>query len=361
MVRQPKIKKPMKTKQLLFLFSVMLMSLNACKKSTENPTPEPPPPVTPPVVTPYVPDNSFKIVAYMPGYRDPATVSDAKYKMITHLFFAFLNINPTADGSVLPLTATESSRFNIVRTKAKANNVKFGISVMGAESIFATVARNPATRTAFVNNLVNFAKAQNLDGIDMDWEYPRTSNGGPSTDFTALMKELSTELHKVGKYLSAAITPGVYVSTNRDAIEAEVYQYVDFFNIMQYDGGVGYDSNEPLNHASMRMTDASLNFWLNTKGMPQLKAVLGMPLYGKNAQGNSISFREIEAAGNDVNLNLATVNGVDYGYNGILAVKEKTRKAVERTNGIMFWEFAHDTNSANSLIKAANDQLGRSY
>jgi chitinase len=350
----------MKTKHLAFLLCMMTLLFNACKKEDSYTTPYGP---NPPPIWSYTPDNSFKIVAYMPGYRDPSIVDDAKYKMITHLFFAFLQINPTANGSVVPLTATELSRFNVVKAKAKTNNVKFGISVMGDESIFEAVAKNPTTRSNFVANLVNFVNTHNLDGLDMDWEYPRTVNGGPSKDFTALMKELSTALHKHNKFLSAAITPGVYVSTNKDAIEAEVYQYVDFFNIMQYDGGVGYDATEPLNHASMKMTDASIKFWLETKAMPKEKAILGMPLYGKDGSTpvKAIGYREIEASGADVNLNIATVNGFTYGYNGIAAVKAKTQKAKERANGIMFWEFSHDSNNANSLIKAANDQLGRTY
>ncbi len=349
----------MKTKNLLSIVGIALMTLNACKKSGDDPTPTPP--VTPPVVTtPYVVPGTFKIVAYMPGYRDPSTVADSKYKMITHLFFAFLQINPTADGSVLALTATETSRFNVLKQKAKDNNVKFGISVMGAESIFASIAASSTARSNFVKNLVAFAKTNSLDGLDMDWEYPRTANGGPSKDFTALMKELSTELHKENKFLSAAITPAVYASTNKDAIEAEVYQYVDFFNIMQYDGA-GYDSAEPLNHASLKMTDASLNIWLNTKQMPKLKAVLGMPLYGKDAAGASIGYRDIESSGADVTLNVATVNGKTYGYNGINLIKTKAQRGKDLCNGIMFWEFSHDSNNANSLIKAANDQLGRSY
>lgn len=341
-------------KHLLIFLSLSLMLFNACKKSKDDPAPKP---VDPPVVKPYVPDNSFKIIAYMPSYRDPATVADHKYKMITHLFYAFLNPNPTADGSLAALS--NASRFLTVQQKAKANNVKFGISISGAESIFAAIAASATARTNFVKNVVAFAKQYSLDGVDMDWEYPRTSGGGPSTDFTALMKELSVELHNAGIFLSAAITPGVYASTNRDAIESAVYQYVDFFNIMQYDGA-GYDTAEPLNHASLKMTDASLNFWLNTKGMPKEKAVLGMPLYGK-AGSASIAYRDIEASGADLNLNEATVNGVTYGYNGIALIKTKTQRAKERTNGIMFWEFAHDSNTSNSLIKAANDQLGRTY
>jgi GH18 family chitinase len=350
----------MKFKFLLIPF-ILIIIISACKKTTVAPI-DPPaiPPVTPPIASPYVPDNSFKIIAYMPGYRDPATITDAKYKMITHLFYAFLNVNPTGDGSILPLTATENSRFNALKAKASVNNVKFGISVMGAESIFATIASSATSRANLIKNLVDFSNLNSLAGLDIDWEYPRTSGGNPNTDFTALMKDLSTELHKVNKFLSAAITPAVYTSTNKDAIQAEVYQYVDFFNIMQYDGA-GYDSAEPLNHASMKMTDASLNMWLTTKAMPKEKAMLGMPLYGKDAAGASIGYRDIEASGADITLNVATVNGKTYGYNGITLIKAKTQKAKDRCNGIMFWEFSHDSNSANSLIKAANDQLGRTY
>jgi len=343
-------------KKRLLLFSLVLILINGCKKSDDTPIEE-----LPTATIPYVLDNSFKIVAYMPSYRDPAVVSDAKYKMITHLFYAFLSPSAAADGSLMALP--QQARFFAVQQKAKANNVKFGISISittgVTEDTFLTIAKSSTARTNFITNIVAFAKNNNLDGVDMDWEYPRTNNGG-SEAFTLLMKELSTELHKINKFLSAAITPAVYASTNKDAITQEVYQYVDFFNIMQYDGA-NYDSAEPLNHASMKMTEASLNIWLNTKAMPKVKAILGMPLYGKDEVGAAISYRDIEASGANVNLNVATVGGKNYGFNGITLIKAKTQLAKERCNGIMFWEFTHDTNNDKSLVKAANDQLGRAY
>ncbi len=333
-----------------------MIFFNSCKKSDDIK----PIDIIPPNNSTYKSDTSFKIVAYMPGYRDPAVIPDAKFKMITHLFFAFLNINPTGDGSVLPLSATERTRFNSLKAKAAANNVKFGISIMGAESVFATMAGSTMARANFVKNVVDFAKTNNLAGIDIDWEYPRTINGAPNTNYTSLMRELSAELHKGNKFLSAAITPAVYPSTNKDAIQSEAFQYVDFFNIMQYDGA-GYDTAEPLNHASLKMTNASLEVWLNAKKMPREKAILGMPLYGKDSTGSSISFKDIEAKGGGLTVNVAKIEGKSYGYNGINLIKQKTQIAKDRCNGIMFWELAHDSNTNNSLIKAANDQLGRNY
>ncbi|MGE6218233.1 glycosyl hydrolase family 18 protein [Nubsella zeaxanthinifaciens] len=345
-------------KQLLYLLAGVFFLASCSKKDDPAPTPTPEP--TP---TPYVADNSFKIVAYMPSYQDPGTILDNKYKMITHLFYAFLSPSAAADGSLQSLP--QSGRFAAVKAKCKTYNVKFGISIgPGAadisENTFLVIAQTPSARANFVKNIVAFAKNNDLDGVDMDWEYPRDNNGG-SQAFHSLMQELSTELHKIGKYLSAAVTPAVYTSSNRMAILQQTYQYVDFFNIMQYDGA-GYDSAEPLNHASYKMTVASLDYWLGTRALPKEKAILGMPCYGKSATGGALSYKSIEvAAAGNANVNVATVNGVQYGYNGIPTIKQKTQLAKERANGIMFWEFAQDTNNDNSLIKAANDQLGRSY
>lgn len=310
----------------------------------------------------------------MPSYQNPAQILDSKYKMITHLLYSFLSPNAAADGTLNPLP--EAGRFATVKAKAKANQVKFGISIGGAESkqeVFAAISQSATARANFVRNVVNFAKNNELDGVDIDWEYPRTTSTtdvNPNNNYTLLMKELSVELHNVNKFLSASITPGVYVSSNRHAISPEVYQYVDFFNIMQYDGP-GYDTAEPLNHASLKMSEASLNFWLNTKGMPKEKAILGMPCYGKDGGtvtvSGSVSYKNIAysliiaASAANANVNQATVGNITYGYNGIPSVKQKAQLAKERCNGVMFWEFAQDTMDETSLIRAANDQLGRSY
>lgn len=358
MIEKPKTNKTMK-RHLLYLFALLIFLASCSKKNDPAPTPEPDPTPT----KPYVPDNSFKIVAYMPSYQDPGTILDHKYKMITHLFYAFLSPSAAADGSLQALP--QSGRFAAVKAKCRANNVKFGISIgPGAadisENTFLVIAQTPAARTNFVKNIVNFAKSNDLDGVDMDWEYPRDNNGG-SEAFHLLMQDLSIELHKIGKFLSAAVTPAVYVSSNRAAIQAKTYQYVDFFNIMQYDGA-GYDATEPLNHASYKMSVASLDYWLGTRSMPKEKAIVGMPCYGKSSTGSALAYKNIEVANTaNSNVNVATVNGVAYGYNGIPTIKQKTRLAKDRANGIMFWEFAQDTNNDNSLIKAANDELGRSY
>jgi chitinase len=351
----------MKSKKLLFLFGIAVMLLNACKKSGDEPTPTPPTPPspntpTPPTRTPWIP-GTFKIVAYMPSYKDPATVDDSKYKMITHLLYAFINPNVSGDGSLNAVL--QPTRFTTVIAKAKTYGVKTGISVSGDKNIFATIAASAAARTKFTAQVLAFVKGNNLEGADIDWEYP-TAADASADNFVLLIKELSDALHAEGKFLSAAVTPGVYAGNIKNGIKPEVFPYLDFLNLMQYDGP-NYDTAEPLNHASMKLSQKSLDVYLVEKGLPKEKAILGIPLYGENAGGTAIGYRDIEASGANVYLNLATVNGADYGYNGIQLIWQKAQLAKERANGIMFWEFSFDSNSAKSLIKAANDQLGRAY
>jgi len=339
-------------KKIYFLLAILLViGITSCKKN--DGMIDPPAPVDPP--KPYISDNSFKVVAYFPSYRDPNGIADAKYKMITHLFYAFLN--PNTDGSLASLE--QPSRFAAVMQKAKANGVKTGISVSGTRSIFVEMAASASARKLFVKNVLSFARTNNLDGVDMDWEYPSTADGS-ADNYVLLIKELSDSLHKYNKFLSAAITPGVYAGSIRDGLKSEVFPSVDFFNIMVYDG-IGWDKDEPVQHASYNMAVASLNYWMGTRGMPKEKVVLGIPAYGKNAANASKAYRDLVTANADVNLDYATLEGVQYYFNGILTTKKKAKLAKETANGIMFWEFYHDDNGSKSIIRAANDELGRNY
>lgn len=341
-----------------FLLFTVIVAFNACKKEEEAVpdviyTPEQP------IIRVYVPDNSFKVVAYMPSYKDPTTVADIKYKMITHLFYAFLEPQEAADGSLKALS--QQTRFTAVAQKAKANGVKFGISVSGSKTIFENITKSATARTAFVNNIVTFAKNNALDGVDMDWEYPTTTAPINSADnFTLLMRELSAELHKNGKFLSAAVTPGVYAGGIRDGIKAEVLPAIDFVNIMQYDGQT-WDKDDPNQHATYKMSVSSTDVWLKQKGLPKEKAIIGIPLYGRNSTGTAKAYRDFDGLSLDLTRDKLTLAGVDYWLNGINTVKLKAQLAKDQGNGIMFWEFSQDTNGANSLIKAANDQIGRAY
>ncbi|WP_255545304.1 glycosyl hydrolase family 18 protein [Micromonospora parastrephiae] len=114
--------------------------------------------------------NNFKSVGYMPSWA--GNVNTIQYNKLTHINYAF--VLPNNDGS---LRAVENpSKLSSLVSQAHANNVRVSIAVGGwndgNDSAFEALAANSGSRTNFVNNLVNFVNQYNLDGVDMDWEYP---------------------------------------------------------------------------------------------------------------------------------------------------------------------------------------------
>ncbi|NGM72442.1 glycosyl hydrolase family 18 protein [Sphingobacterium sp. SGL-16] len=297
----------------------------------------------------YMADKSFKRISYIYHNTNLANLDSAKLKYVTHLHFAFLN--PKEDGTLQ--TLTNHANFEALNKLAKDNNVKTAISIQGNELMFRTIAANEQTRKKLVKSLVDFAVRYNLDGIDLDWEYPR-ANYGSDVTFEVFVQELSSELHSWHKYLSMAVTAGLYAGPVKDGITAGAIEAVDFVNLMAYDG-IGTDTAEPNHHSSYGMANRVIDIWLNDKLVPKEKIILGVPLYGKNADNTSMTYTALLAAGANPNLDVFSVSGVNYYYNGLATIKQKTELAKSKGNGVMFWEYSQDAKGENSLLKASFD------
>ena len=348
----------------LLLATLFISVLNSCKK--DAPTPPPPPPPTPggTVIAP-PPAFGFYVVGYFPSYRTVATVPDVKFKMCNVINYAFATVNSTGNAVL-----GNSSHLLEVKTKAKANGAKIFLSVSGLATDFKTMAATNTGRTSFIIELMNLVRTYGLDGVDMDWEFPRTDDGTDIT-YTALMKQLSDSCHTGSKYyLTAAITAGKYAGAVRDAIKSELWlgNYVDWFNIMSYDD---FSTTIPYRqHCDYNLATTSINYWITTRGLPASKAVLGIAGYGRPSgitQTNTVlSFNEILLRGGNPQSDSAVVtnggfNNYTIYYNGLFTVKKKAMLAKQTANGIMLWEKSHDAHDNNSLLKAVCDTVGRAY
>jgi GH18 family chitinase len=323
--------------------------------------------VSPPDVIQSPPGFGYYVVGYFPSYRNPADVPDIKFRMCNVVNYAFFGVN--AAGT---LDVNNPSTLSQVYMKAKANNAKVFVSINDGsgdgKTNFKNMAATPAGRLNFIKDLMNKVRQYGFDGVDIDWEYPTTTDGTDLT-FTALMKELSDSLHRGAKYyLTAAITSGKYAGNVRDAIRSELFSYVDWFNIMAYDD---FSTTIPYKHHSdYALAVTCLNYWVGTKGMPASKAVLGIPAYGRPSgmtqSGTVLSYKTILQQGGNAYSDSAIVTAGGYTnytiyYNGISTVKLKAILAKQVANGIMMWEKWQDATDGNSLLKAACDTVGRVY
>lgn len=310
----------------------------------------------------------YYVVGYLPSYRDITTIPDVKFRMTNVVVYAFYGVNGsgtiTAPSSGTTLAATV--------TKARANNAKILLGINDGsgdgKTNFKNMASTAAGRTNFIKSVMAVVRANNLDGVDMDWEFPTTSDGTDVT-FTALMKELSDTLHRDARYyLSAAITAGKYAGGIRDAIKNEIFPYVDFFNIMAYDD---FSTTTPYRqHSDYTLATVCLNYWLTTRGMPATKAVLGIPAYGRPSgitQSNTVlTYKAILTQGGSPQLDSAIVSAGGFTnytiyYNGQYTAKRKAKLAKDIAAGVMMWEKGQDAMDENSLLKAVCDTVGRTY
>jgi GH18 family chitinase len=346
----------------LYAILSIALTVSSCRKS-ENPNPTPPGP-TPVTIAP-PPDLGFYVVGYMPSYRDPDAIPDQKFRMCNVVNYAFAAVAASGDISI-----ANPGRLTVVADKARRNGAKIFLSINGTMTNWAQMASTAAGRNYFIRQVMGALRANNLNGVDIDWEFPSTADGTSAT-FTSLMQEMGDSCHVNAKYyLSAAITAGKYAGAYRDAITNELLQgdKVDFYNIMAYDD---FSTTAPFRqHSDLTLAQTSLNYWINTRGMPRKRAILGLPAYGRPSgitqTGTTLAYSAILAQNGSPLSDSATVSVTGFNsytiyYNGQPTIKRKAMLAKSLANGIMLWEKGQDANDASSLLKAACDTLGRSY
>ncbi|MET7420251.1 glycosyl hydrolase family 18 protein [Dactylosporangium sp. NPDC005555] len=278
--------------------------------------------------------NGFRSVGYMPSWAGSA--NSIQYSKLTHINYAF--VLPNSNGSLQGLD--NPSKLQSIVSLGHAAGVKVSIAVGGwndgNDSGFEGLAGNATARTAFVNNIVNLVNQYNLDGVDIDWEYPDPGTSG--NNYTALMSQLSTAMHSRGKLLTAAV---VSEGGTANGVQPAVFGYVDWLNIMAYDGG------SP--HANYDWSINAVNFWKG-RGLPANKAVLGVPFYSRPGYYTYADLVARDPA--NANRDCTTINGVQECYNGLPTIRRKTTWAMANAGGIMNWELSQDATGANSLVSA---------
>jgi len=281
--------------------------------------------------------NNFKSVGYLPSWS--GSVNSIQYGKLTHINYAF--VLPNGNGT---LRAVDNpSKLSSLVSLGHANNVKVSIAVggwnNGDDSAFEALAANGTGRTTFVNSIVNLINQYSLDGVDIDWEYPDPGTSG--NNFSLLMQQLSSAMHSRGKLLTAAVVSDGYTA---GGVQPAVFGYVDWLNIMAYDGG------SP--HANYDWAVNSVNFW-KSRGLPASKAVFGVPFYSRPNYYTYAQLVAMDPA--NANRDCTWVSGAQQCYNGVPTIKRKTQWAMTNAGGMMNWELSQDTTGSTSLVTAIYD------
>ncbi len=227
---------------------------------------------------------------------DPTTIAAEK---LTHINYAFANIR---DGRVVEgFTRDRENMALLGGLRQRSPHLKLLISVGGWtwSGGFSDAVLTPDSRHRFVESAIDFVRRHNLDGFDVDWEYPGLPGfGNPhrpedKENFTAVMADLRAALDEEGRkknrtYLltfAAGAFSDFIAHTELDKVQAAV----DFVNLMTYDFRVAEGDPISGHHANLfpnvldpkqRSADRAVREFI-AAGVPAAKLVLGVPFYGR--------------------------------------------------------------------------------
>lgn len=312
--------------------------------------------------------QSSVLMGYIQDFRDPSQIDFSK---LTHVIFSFAH--PTKDGELLVNGEPAMKNLRSLVSLANKQNTKVTLAIggwyhiTGGESYdyFKSAISNPTSRTKLVNELISFVDRENVDGIDVDFEHPRSKED--AQNLTLFMKDLSEKLHPKKKELSIAVHSKIHGQTLTElayvTYQPQMFSYVDYVNIMAYDGqwDGGY---HPENLSPYPFSEKIVNYWsklFDTHGISKEKLVLGVPFYAQ-PEDSTIKQVSIEAIINnsEENANKDTVkmNGTTYYYNGSKTLEKKTNLAIDNGfGGMMIWELGQDAKGSKSMTSIIHHTL----
>jgi GH18 family chitinase len=217
----------------------------------------------------------------------------------THLNFAFATIDPVTFEVKLASPFDDDLLRRLVNLKGADPSLKVFIAIGGwtfndpgpTATTFSDIAGSTANTLLFAKSLVRFMAAYNLDGVDIDWEYPEAPDrsGRPQdyANFPSFLSKLKTAFLVMGRHveISIIIPASFWYLRHFDLIAMQ--KSVDFFNLMSYDfhgtRDIGNRWVGPYLNSHTNLTevkDALDLLWRND--IKPDKVVLGMAFYGRS-------------------------------------------------------------------------------
>ncbi len=337
--------------------------------------------------------NTYHIIGYATGKAE--TIGQYPLDKLTHIIYSFLKIRNDT------LTFHDSTQENTVRQlvalKETYPQLKIMVSVGGWSgcSFCSDLFASPWHRKNFARTTAALFKQYNIDGIDLDWEYPAIEgypghkyDTADKNNFTELIRELRKELGN--NYLLSFAAGGFMKYMEQSVDWDEVVPLVDMVNLMTYDlvGGYAtvtghhtllYDYRTGQESASRCVN------WLLGKKVPSRKIIVGAAMYARIWDNVPDSNHGLYQPGrfkrgvafHDFDTYFSDTSGFEYywdkkgkapyqynkaqqlfaTFDDRRSVKAKT-KFIRRKKlgGIMFWELVQDLKE-NGLLEEMNKEL----
>jgi chitinase len=334
------------------------------------------------------------VLGYYPSWNAELPPQKVNYGLFTLLIHAFISINDQGDNR------TEGNLPSQTLTKlAHQAGVQVLVAVGGAGSgaNLGKMMKSDQAARDFVQKVILLVKDNGYDGVDVDWEFPEsTDQGAQLVNFVEMVRR---ELKSWNSHSLLTMAVPATDWSGKWFIGARLEPNLDFIQVMSYDvhgpwkeGGHYSHSghNAPLHETDSDPIDGNrlsferfARYW-ESKGFPKSKIVMGIPCFGhgfavgewgkepeRKARYPDVKFTQIKgflASGWtrkwDAQSKVPWLVSPD--HNEMISYDDEESSAAKGqwakqagVRGIFFWEISQDyVDSENRIVNAARAGFG---
>ena len=237
------------------------------------------------------------VIAYYSG--NATDVYKYEIEKLTHIIYSFLVLKGNKL-QVSPQAAIILKNLVGLKKRNPALNVSIAFGGWGGCKTCSELFTQAVNREAFAQSVKTILLQYQLDGIDLDWEYPAIQ-GPVGHPFSPRDKQTFTELvlalrTAIGETKEISVAAGAFTDFLRKSLEWEkLAPLIDRFHLMTYDLVnrlslvSGHHSNLYSTSRQIESADNAIRF-LDSLNIPRNKIVIGAAFYSRlYEQVNSVN------------------------------------------------------------------------
>lgn len=227
----------------------------------------------------------------------------------------------------------------------------------GNEKVMKSITEN---KDKLITNMISFANKYQIDGIDLDWEFPLSQQEFDA--YNVFLQELKSRMTKE-MWNGKEATLSIAVATWALKYTPETTKCIDFVNVMGYD-----ILDQDGQHSSFFSSCVQAAKYLESQGFTKEQIVIGFPFYGTYVNRNmeqylykEVNYDEVTPYNNCYTMKHRETGEGRYSYfNSQAIIRDKTAYAyLNGYGGVMIFSLYCDlpANDEKSLIKAISSYL----
>lgn len=230
-----------------------------------------------------------KILAYVGSAGD---IINEDVNKLTDINIAFGRLY--TDGTVDAASHNKVQMIPKIREWNKDLNIILSL-VPGEKEAFTKISSDKAIREKAAKSIADIVKKYDLDGIDLDWEFPCFPSNGvdacmaDKTNFTLLCEAIRRHLDDIdGRHYIFSIAAGADLYYVKSVELPKLIEYLDYICLMTYDLKCGFHAlaghhtalYSNLGDVFMNSCDQALRLFVQN-GVPKEKLLMGAAFYSR--------------------------------------------------------------------------------